>query len=323
MKSRKSATDADRALCPPAVSIRLSCRIVDVAASMRTHNIAGPLNLDTVERWLDGSESMPQWLAELLADKTARAAAQYARKEFERVEAEHAELLRFERVYQQLESGKRRFGHADMDIVEDVAFRASKELARGATADDLSPVEIGALRVFGVNPEEHWTWDLHAGECNGSGDSCIEGAANRAAERFELREIRRRAHREFVSVAKELIRTRAVSVGDVVQIGHGHRVGTVVAILRSRVRVRFIGYRADGYLPIEKPIYPQNLTVVSASGLQLSVGEHVRFVDRGGHIRNGAVVEVDGPLFRADYLLVSGASRCGWFDTLCLAPEHP
>ena len=83
-----------------------------------------------------------------------------------------------------------------------------------------------------------------------------------------------------------------------------------------------IGYRADDYLPVEKPIHPQNLTVVPASASPLSVGEPVRFVDRGGHIRNGVDAEVDGPMSRADYLLASGASRSGWFDTLNLAPEH-
>ncbi|AOW92589.1 hypothetical protein BFN03_07460 [Rhodococcus sp. WMMA185] len=42
----------------------------------------------------------------------------------------------------------------------------------------------------------------------------------------------------------------------------------------------------------------------------------------GGHHRQGTVTEVDGPLFRAGYLLASKAPRSAWFDSLRLLPEE-
>ncbi|OOL29313.1 hypothetical protein GQ85_26820 [Rhodococcus rhodochrous] len=124
-----------------------------MAAAMRAHAVAGPLDVATAGRWLRGAEPMPDWVCELLARKAVRAARRCARSEARRFEEEHADLLRSERVHRLLESGKRRrFDELEMITVRGVAFRAAKDLARGATAGDLSDGERAALRIVGVEP---------------------------------------------------------------------------------------------------------------------------------------------------------------------------
>ncbi|MDH6288595.1 hypothetical protein [Rhodococcus opacus] len=171
--SRKTEALADRALCPVAVARKFGLGVRKVAAAMRAHDVVGPLDIKTAQRWLSRAEPMPDWFAGLLAQNAARSARRHAKSEAKQVEEEHADLIRSERVYRVLESGKRRrFTESEMLKVRDVALRAAKDLARGASADDLSGGELSALRVVGVDPGNHSTWPLHTSGCDGTGDYC-------------------------------------------------------------------------------------------------------------------------------------------------------
>lgn len=79
--------------------------------------------------------------------------------------------------------------------MRDVAFRATKDLVRGATTAELSNSERSALRVIGVDPGRHATWPLHTAGCDGDGGSCHQRAAELAAQRFERGEADRHARR--------------------------------------------------------------------------------------------------------------------------------
>ena len=80
------------------------------------------------------------------------------------------ELVHADRVYRLLDAGKLRLNDDEMITVDDVVFRASKDLARAATVEEMSAAELSALRVVGVNPHDH-RW-VHAGPCGGTGGSC-------------------------------------------------------------------------------------------------------------------------------------------------------
>ncbi|WP_072688766.1 hypothetical protein [Rhodococcus marinonascens] len=321
-KARRRKRRADRALCPPAVANKLGLRVADLAAAKSANGFAEPLVDNRAKRWLDGTEPMPQWSSGLLSGKAVRSAENQSRNETRRVEEEHRELLQTERVQRNLESGKTHFRGADPDLVADIAFEAAKDLARGATADDLSIEETTALRAVGVNPRKHSTWQMHAGKCEGRGDSCIEGAALHAAEIFEQQDALRQARREFVAVSEAMIADGTVRVGDIVQLGSpAYRVGTIVSTTRSRVKVRIVGFKQDSYEVIEKSMYPQWVRAVPEVRTP-EVGEQVRFQDWGRHHRQGTVTEVDGSLFSAGYVLASKAPRSAWFDGSRLLPQE-
>ena len=322
--ARKAKARADRALCPVAVSAKLGLRVAEVTAAMRAHHVVAPLDAATAQRWLTGIESVPDWFAELLTRTGMRSAHRHARDESRRMEEEHTELLRSERVYRVLEAGnRRRFTEAEMCTVRDVAFRAAKDLVRGAATAELSNSERSALRVIGVDPGRHATWPLHTAGCDGDGGSCHQRAAELAAQRFERGEADRHARRAFTAAATVAIAAGSLAVGDHVRLYGGSRAGRVAAINRSTVAVRIVGTPSEGYSPVDKRVYPQHLTVVPDRAVSIRVGGCVRFRDWGGRVRDGVVTEVDGPLFRADYSLASGAPRSMWFDDLRLTPGCP
>ncbi|MFD6061410.1 hypothetical protein [Rhodococcus wratislaviensis] len=86
-----------------------------------------------------------------------------------RVDEEHPNLIRSEPVFRPLESGQQRHcTEIEMRTVRYVAFRAVKNLSRGASADDLSGGELSTLRGAGVDPGDHSTWPLHTSGCDGT-----------------------------------------------------------------------------------------------------------------------------------------------------------
>ncbi|MHA4848653.1 hypothetical protein L1080_003790 [Rhodococcus sp. MSC1_016] len=59
-----------------------------------------------------------------------------------------------------------------MITVDDIVFRASKDLGKGAAAEDLCAEELSELRVVGGNPHDDRTWWVHAEPCGGTGHCC-------------------------------------------------------------------------------------------------------------------------------------------------------
>ncbi|AWK74210.1 hypothetical protein CBI38_24305 [Rhodococcus oxybenzonivorans] len=80
------------------------------------------------------------------------------------------ELVHADRVYRLLDAGKLRSPDDEMLTIDDVVVRASKDLVKGAAAEDLRAGELSALRVVGVNPHDHRS--VHAGPCDGTEDCC-------------------------------------------------------------------------------------------------------------------------------------------------------
>jgi hypothetical protein len=109
---------------------------------------------------------MPAWLSELLAQTAAEAAEREAHAQAEALEAEHCRLLIEEHVREKLLAGKRHFRGQALEVVEEWAFYAAKELLDSGDVDEL---ETAALRAVGINPKDHTTWPVHRGGCDGVG----------------------------------------------------------------------------------------------------------------------------------------------------------
>ncbi|MDV7353529.1 hypothetical protein R4282_10985 [Rhodococcus oxybenzonivorans] len=137
-----------------------------------SNDIATPLDIKTAKRGVGGTEPAPDWFAELLAEKAARTARRAAAKKAQPLTDAQAEKLRTDRVYQLFDAGKLRLPDDEMVTVDDVVFRASKHLVKGAATEELCVGELSELRVVGVNPHDDRTWWVHAGPCGGTGGSC-------------------------------------------------------------------------------------------------------------------------------------------------------
>jgi hypothetical protein len=169
-QQRKEVVRADRVLCQVRVVGWLGIRGHDIAAAMRAGDIATPLDIKTAKGWVGGTEPARDWFAELLAEKAARTARRAAAKKAQPLTDAQAEELRTDRVYQLLDAGKLRLNDEEMVPVDDIVFRASKDLGKGAAAEELCAGELSELRVVGVNPhDDRW---VDAGPCDGTGGSC-------------------------------------------------------------------------------------------------------------------------------------------------------
>lgn len=83
-------------------------------------------------------------------------------------------FLFHEKVERRLLAGAKHFRSHEAELIAtDIAVRASKELVRncgpvcGGSVDGLLPVELAALRWARVEPDDHSTWLIHRGDCEG------------------------------------------------------------------------------------------------------------------------------------------------------------
>lgn len=314
---------ADRALCSVEVAGALGLKVRIVASAMRAAGVSATLTLEEAKRWRNGGgQDMPDWLTTLYAERAAVSAQKAHAAEIRRLEDEHKELLREERIHSQLASGRRRFSEADMWIVEQVAFDAAKDLVRGSAPDELSPVEVNALRACRIDPEQHHTWPIHHGQCDGEGGpDCNtrmlameeERQAEKQAERFE---------RQLASMhAEGRINSGEFTVGQPVLTYYDSRIGTVIKVNRVTLKVRFIGGHRDGYAIVEKNLPPEYLRPVPAHIPPApAAASEVWIKDwrNESRIYGGIVVGHDRDLFEVQYTIKSGETRVAWFDRLRL-----
>jgi hypothetical protein len=317
---RKRRVD-DQKLCPPAVAQLMGLSYERVAAAMRAAGVGKPLDKPTVTGWLSScARPMPQWLSELLAQAAADAAEQQARAEAEALEAEHRRLLVEERVQRKLLAGKRRFHGDDLEVVEEWAFYAAKDLVY--SDGDVGELETAALRAVGIDANDHTTWPFHCGGCDGLGANCEERVAEMAVQRFEELEADRLERRERSRCDAERIASGAFTVGQPVLAYYDSRAAVVVKVNKVSVKVRHIGWKFNGYELVERnysPAYLHDLSVrlVEKAGAT-AVGQRIEFTDWGGRKRVGEVLETDGPLLQMRYQLASGQPRTAWIDILHL-----
>lgn len=323
---RKDRKRADHRLCPPETAQLLGLPRKRVLAAMHAAGVGAPLDNATVRGWLAScARPMPDWLSELLAQTAAEAAERKAREQAEALEVEHRRLLVEERVREKLRAGKRHFLGQALEVVQEWAFYAAKQLlCSDGVVDELEEWEFAALRAAGVNPKDHSTWLLHRGGCDGWGvtGGCEARIAEMAAERFAAQEADRHERRQRSRRAAECIASGAFVVGQLVLASYDSRAAVVVKLNKVTVKVRHVGWKFNGYEVVERSYSPAFLHALPA-GLAakmgaLAVGERIEFIAWGGHQRVGEILNTDGPLLRVGYRLASGQARTVWMDILRL-----
>ncbi len=319
---RKDRKREDRRLCPPETARLLGIPRKRVVAAMRAAGVGTPLDHRTVQGWLSScARPMPAWLSELLAQTAAEAAEREAQDQAEALEAEHHRLLIEEQVREKLLAGKRHFRGQALEVVEEWAFYAAKELLYTGDVDEL---ETAALRAVGVNPNNHTTWLLHHGGCDGWGSTggCEARIAEMAAERFAAQEADRHERRQRSRRDAELIASGVFVVGQPVLAYYDSRAAVVVKLNKVTVKVRHIGTKSNGYEVAERNYSPAYLHTLPAGLVNMmgaiAPGQRIEFTDWAGRKRVGEILQTDGPLLQVGYQLASGQARTAWIDLLRL-----
>jgi hypothetical protein len=298
------------------VAQRLGIPVAAIAGAMRAAGVTAQITEAQVRRWTADPDTAPQWLVLLRSERLASAAGLEYRRHREAERRERRELAVKQSALAKVQAGKRRFSDDEWLYVQDWAFSAAKDLVRGGEVG-VDEFDRQVLSAVGVDADDHWTWPVHAGGCDGVG-------SEHCWARMEQMRAARRVDALIESVAKETaLRESAFSPGQFVTTWRGSRVGLVVKVNKVTVKVRMIGGREDGNVVLEKNIDPRYVHPAAASLPALpTAGDEVVLRDRGGHVRQARVVEVDGPLFEATYSLKSGQWRSGWFDLLALQPSE-
>jgi hypothetical protein len=312
-RARARRRAQDRVLVPVAVAQRLGIPVADIARAMRAAGIAEQITQAQARQWSADPESVPQWLARLRGEQLASAAESEYRRQQEAERRELHELVAGQSARAKVRSGKRRFTDDEWLYVQDWAFRAAKDLARGGPDAEVGEFDRDVLRAVGADADDHATWPVHAGGCDGEGDQ-------HCSARIEQIRAQRRVNALIHSVAKQTaLRGLALAPGQFVTTWHGARAGLVVKVSKVTVKVRMIGGRADKHAVVEKNLDPRHVHPAPASlPKPPETGDEVVLRDHGGHIRPARVVEVNGPLFEATYSLRSGQWRSDWFDLLAI-----
>lgn len=317
-RDRVGRRRADRALVPVGFAQRLGIRVAILAHAMRSAGVTTAITETQARQWVDDPESEPEWLMQWRGERLAVAAEADYRRHQEAERQELRGLAAEQSALAKVRAGKRRFTDDEWIYVQDWTFRAAKDLVRGWGEIEVGEFDRQVLGVVGVDADDHATWSVHAGGCDGVGEEhCVV--------RLEQMRAERRADALIDSVAKKTaLRDLDLTPGQFVSTWHGARVGLVVKVNKLSVRVRMVGGRADHNVVIEKNLDPR---YVELTGSSLPVpppepGVEVVLRDHGGHIRLARVVEVDGPLFEATYSLKSGQWRSGWFDLPAIQPSE-
>ncbi|MCK9902161.1 hypothetical protein MXD63_19035 [Frankia sp. Cpl3] len=151
---------ADRALCSIPVAQVLGIPVHTVADAMRWAGVDEPLTVTQARSWRAMASEPPGWLAELFTETAARRSRREHREQLRTFEAEHATLVLADEVEQRLLAGRRIRGDEAERLAADLAFRACKELLRGAEPCDLLALDRAALRWSGIDPGDRGTWRL-------------------------------------------------------------------------------------------------------------------------------------------------------------------
>ena len=312
-EARKKRREQDRALAPPHISQRLEIPITDLARAMRAAGITAPPTTAEAELWAKNHDEAPAWLNDLRGERLASSAeAEYR----DQLEAERRELRAItveQNTARKVEEGApyRRFTRDEQDLLASWAFEASKELARSEPLHDFN---LRVLRLCGVDPENHETWPIHVGNCDGVGRAHCN-------VRTENLRIERRVEYLIESVAKEaVIREAGFKVGQHVLAWYDSRVGVVVKINRVTVKVRLLGTKVRGRIE-EKNLDPRYVSPAPDTlPAPPAVGDEIDILENGtsGRLRHATVLDVDGPLFEATYTIKSGETRTRWYDLLAI-----
>jgi hypothetical protein len=299
----------DRALVPVVVAAQVGIPVAELASAMRAARVGRQLTAAEAADWICDPETAPGWFTTLVGERLARS----AEAEYRRQRAAEQRQLRERAVEQsawaKVQAGKRRFSDDEWVFVHDWAFRAAKDLVRGGPQVQVSDEERRVLEAVGVDADDHSTWPVHAGGCDGEGEE-------HCAVHMEQMRVERRVDALIDSVAKETaLAGLALSPGQFVTTWHGARVGLVVKVNKVTVKIRMIGGRDDRNAVVEKNLDPRYVELGSGSlPAPPKPGSEVVVRDHGGHLRSARVIETDGPLFEATYSLKSGQWRSGWFD---------
>jgi hypothetical protein len=314
-RARAERRRRDRALVPVAVAQRLGIRVATLAHAMRQAGITAALTEAQAQQCVVDPATAPQWLVGLRGERLAAAAAAEYQRQQDAERQELRELAAEQSALVKLQAGKLRFNDDEWKWVQDWAFRAAKDLVCGWGESEVTAFDRHVLRAVGVDADNHHTWPVHAGGCDGVGPE-------HCAMRLEQMRAERRADSLIDSVAKETaLRDLALAPGQFVTTWHGPRVGLVVKVNKVSVKVRMIGGRADRHAVVEKNLDPRYVERAAPSlPAPPNPGAEVVLRDHGGHIRRAQIVEVDGPLFEAAYSLKPGQWRSGWFDVAALQP---
>ena len=314
-RAAKEQRALDRALCPGEVSARLGMKIFSVAAAMRAAGVEEQLTLEQAEQWMTDLETAPDWFTGLIGERLAAAAI----AEFERVRAEEEwqmEFLLIEKsAADKVASGTGRFTGEEWDYVLDWAYQVERQIFKNGPGVDISDYERQLLRLVGVDPDNHETWELHTRGCDGIG-----------AAHCQIRIEKKRVESLLDSIAKETtLKELGFVPGETITTWNGARVGVVVKTNRVTVKIRTTGTRSKGYVPVERNVDPRYVQrATDAVPATPAVGDAVTIRDYGGHVRTVTVVATDGPLFEATYVLKSKQCRRVWFDvTMLQAAKEP
>lgn len=305
----------DRDLVPGVVASRVGIPVADLARAMRAAGVHRQLTEAEATGWICEPETAPEWFTTLLGERLARAAeAEYRRQQVEE-RRQLRELAVEQSALEKVQDGKRRFTDDEWFYVQDWAFRAAKDLVRDGPDQEVDDFDRRALRTVGVDVDDHSTWPVHAGGCDGEGEE-------HCAVRIEQMHAERRADALIESVAKQTaLRDLHLTVGQFVMTWHGARVGQVVKVNKVTVKIRMIGGRDDRSAVVEKNLDPRYVELAADSlPAPPKPGSEVVVRDHGGHVRAARVIETDGPLFEARYSLKSGQWRSGWFDVTAIQP---
>jgi hypothetical protein len=309
----------DLALAPVVVAQRLGIRVEELARAMLAAGVEQQLTEAQALGWIADPRTAPEWLTTLLGQRLARAAEQELRRRQIEERRQMRELATEASALAKVTAGNRRFSDDEWEYVNDWAFQAAKDLVRGDPHGEVDDFDRQVLLAVGVDADDHSTWPVHAGGCDGYGEEhCVV--------RMEQVRAARRVEALIESVAKETrLGELHLTPGQFVTTWHGARVGLVVKVNKVSVKVRMIGGRNDRNSVVEKNLDPRYVEVAPA-GLPSppEPGDEVVVRDYGGHSRHVRVIEVDGPLFEATYSLKSGQWRSGWFDLAAIPrPSAP
>lgn len=318
---RSRMRKAARSLCPSGVSGVLGLKYQAVASAMQDAGVAEPITIAAAREWAKDPSLMPQWLQPLVMETAARKILVLEQRrinaEHDKVEADirhQRELDRQELIEHRLSQGEKRFSRSDREYVDTLAFSAAKNLARGATLDMLSTMWLTALSINGIDPLNHQTWPVHAGDCNGQGINCTDGQREAEIAKAMDNLDRQQERAKWSSDNALQVASGRFEIGQLVSAWCGDRIGMVVKHNRVTVKVRMVGPRAEGYQPIEKTIKPHFLSPIIEAAEGPAIDEVITVCCWDGREREARVVDALKPLFLAEYKIQSGKTRQAWFD---------
>lgn len=286
----------------PGVADRFGVSVIELYRAMVAAGPPHEITKQQSKRWKQHPEEQPAWFTELLHKRLIEEEQQVQKER----EQQERDLYTTVNHYHGAKYGRDRaeWRWAEEEI-HDAYFWINKRWINEGEVTT-TPAERAVCKALHVDPQNHSTWLVHAGRCEGQGADCGEGIIEAEVERAR-EAIERKEERAEQSAENKAALTRPeFAVGKFV-LCWDKRIGRIIKHNRVSAKVEITGGPYNNHQIDTKAVKPYFMQPW-AKPFEHKIGDVVP-IRAHGRLYQATITSIDAPFFQATWTLKNKQQR--------------